>query len=70
MADVGERVVNGERLYTIKEASQIIRLSYRRTWELVAVEGKIPALKVAHMYLIPESSLKEFINKSLINKED
>ncbi|NPB07579.1 MAG: helix-turn-helix domain-containing protein [Aquificae bacterium] len=64
MADVGERAVNGERLYTIKEVSKIIRLSYRRTWELIAVERKIPAIRIAHMYLIPESALKEFINKS------
>ncbi len=56
-----ERIINGERVFTIQEVAKIIRRSYRRTWELVAIEGKIKALKIGRVYLIPESWLKEFL---------
>jgi len=61
--DVAKRVINGERVYTIQEVARIIRRSYRRTWELVAIEGKIKAFKIGRVYLIPESSLRDFLNQ-------
>jgi len=55
----------GDKLLTLKEVAQILRLSYHRTWEIVAVEGKIPALRVGHMYLVPEKALYEYLNRKL-----
>ena len=67
-SDIALRVINGERVYTIKEVSKIIRKSYRRTWELVAIEGKIKSIQIGRIYLIPETCLKAFLEENF--KED
>lgn len=65
MNDIAQRIINGERIYTIREVAQIIRRSYRRTWEMVAVEGKIKSIQIGRQYLIPESALKAFLEEHL-----
>jgi len=62
-SSIEEKIINGERVFTVREVARIIRRSYRRTWELIAIEGKIKAIKVGRVYLVPESSLKDFLRR-------
>ncbi|RUM29841.1 MAG: excisionase [Aquifex sp.] len=65
-SSIEEKIINGERVFTIREVAKLIRRSYRRTWELIAIEGKIKAVKVGRVYLVPESSLKDFLRRSKV----
>lgn len=45
-------------MLTLKEAADILRLSYERT-RVLAVEGKIPALRVGGTWRVNERKLRE-----------
>jgi len=48
------------RIYTIKEAAEILQFSPRATVEY-ARRGKIPARKIGHEWRIEETVLREFM---------
>jgi excisionase family DNA binding protein len=48
------------KVYTIKEAAEILQFSPRATVEY-ARQGKIPARKVGHEWRIEETALRSFL---------
>ena len=59
----------GEKLYSVKEAAQIFNVTDRtiRNW---IETGKIESYRFGLSYKIPENSIEEFMQKSLISRNE
>lgn len=51
---------SAKSFYTIVEAADILRLTYRSVWQLCK-DGKIPATKPAGTWLIPIDAFDEWV---------
>jgi excisionase family DNA binding protein len=62
--DSSRRRSNPVKIYTIKQAAEILQFSHRATIEH-ARRGKIPARKIGHEWRIEETALRDFMREQL-----
>ena len=54
-----------EKLYTVQEVSNILKVGYRSVLQQIN-NGKLSAYLVAHSYRIPESSVMKYLNTNKV----
>ena len=54
-----------EKLYTVNEASEISRMSVA-WWRMAIFQKKVRYVKIGSRVLIPETTLKDLINTSVV----